>query len=102
MKKHERYEQEMDAMIRQEKEARPDPWLPGRVMARLSKPESASVGWFPVILKPALAVTSLLLVMWLGIQAGSSWAPEQSAAGVVLENDYHAEHFSFYTQSENE
>lgn len=102
MKKHERYEQVMNEMIRQEKEISPDPWLHSRVMARLSKPESVPAGWLPVILKPALAAASLLLVLWLGIQTGSSWKQEQGSAAVVLENDYHAEHFSFYTQAENE
>lgn len=102
MKKHEHFEQQLDDMIRQEKGISPDPWLHSRVMAAIEKRKEQRPGYIISVLRPALVFASMLLAVWMGVQAGSSWHTEKSAAAVVLENDHDAEHFAFYTQSENE
>lgn len=91
----------LKSFIEQEKAVEPNPFLATRVMAAIESNRNEVNSWYQPVLKPVLAIASLVLVIWMGIWAGSSWVsnPEK---GARLENDSQTENLFYYTQPETE
>lgn len=89
------------SFIQQEKETVPNPFLATRVMAAIEARKRKPLFWSRFVFKPALAMASLVMVIWLGILAGSSWVTG-TREGAVLKNDFHTENLGFYSQLDKE
>lgn len=71
-------------------------------MAAIAKQPDKKAGLLPMFLKPALALASLTIVVWLGIMAGSAYSSVSTEQATVLTNDAATENFAFYLQTEKE
>lgn len=89
------------SFIDTEKEKRPNPFLHTRVMEAIKADQQPQRSWYQPVMKPLLALSSLALVIWLGIVAGSTWSAAAEGE-VYLENDSRTENLSLYVQAENE
>lgn len=89
------------SFIESEKAMTPNPFLATRVMAAISaRKDTQRVGYRPV-LSPVLAIASLVLVIWVGVEVGGSWvSPSRDAYPLV--NDTQTENLSYYQQPETE
>lgn len=102
MKKQPNIPEALRSFIDREKATEPNPFLTTRVMAAIeSRKESMVTNWFKPMWKPFLAMASLVLVIWAGVEAGSSWVSNPDDR-VNLVNDSQMENLSFYTQTETE
>lgn len=91
----------LQSFIQKEKATAPNPFLATRVMATIETQKMKPVFWGRLVLKPALAMASLLMVIWLGILAGSSWTTN-THEGPMLENDFYTENLAYYSQLDKE
>jgi len=102
MKKETEIENRIDQLIREERNTELNPYLSTRVMAAIAKQQDRKAGLLPMLLKPVLALASLVVVVWLGIMAGSAYTSVSTEQATILTNDAAAENFAFYLQTEKE
>ncbi|MBI3139031.1 MAG: hypothetical protein HYZ15_10630 [Sphingobacteriales bacterium] len=101
MEKQKNWKALIDQLVKEERETAFNPYLSTRIMAAITEKETGKAVYLPTVPKLGLALLSLLVVVGMGVGAGSLYhAPADP--GVVLVNDHNAEHFGFYTQPEEE
>lgn len=94
-------EKRIDQLIREERDTAMNPYLSTRVMAAIAKQQDKKAGPYSLVLKPVMAIASLVFVVVLGVIAGSAYSTS-SDTNAVLRNDAQSEHFAFYMQTEKE
>lgn len=95
-------ENRINQLVHDERTTAMNPFLSTRVMAAIAKQQDRKAGQHSLILKPVLAIASLVLVIVMGVIAGSAYSKRSDEAEAVLRNDAQAEHFAFYLQTEKE
>lgn len=95
-------ENRINQLIQEERTTAMNPYLSTRVMAAIEKQQDRKAGQHSLILKPVLAIASLVLVVVMGVMAGSAYPTRSDDGEAVLRNDAQAEHFAFYLQTEKE
>jgi Na+/proline symporter len=95
-------ENRINQLIQEERTIAMNPYLSTRVMAAIEKQQDRKAGQHSLILKPVLAIASLVLVVAMGVMAGSAYPTRSDDGEAVLRNDAQAEHFAFYLQTEKE
>lgn len=102
MKKETDIENRIDELIREERETAMNPYLSTRVMATIAAQQEQKARPVFQVLKPVLALASLVFVVWLGITAGNGYSSGNTEEAFVLSNDAASEQFAFYLQTEKE
>lgn len=95
-------ENRINQLIQEERTIAMNPYLSTRVMAAIEKQQDRKAGQHSLILKPVLAIASLVLVVVMGVMAGSAYPTRSDDGEAVLRNDAQAEHFAFYLQTDKE
>lgn len=95
-------ENRINQLVHDERSTAMNPYFSTRVMAAIAKQQDRKASKYSLILKGVLAFASLVLVVVMGVMAGSAYSTRSDETEVVLRNDAQAEHFAFYLQTDNE
>lgn len=102
MKQEKDIQQLLENFIGEERNIEPNPFLPIRVMAAITKIRMRKEKRILPEWKTVVIGAGLVAAIFTGVTVGSLYQSGNEKPGVVLMNDNNMEHFGFYEQMVNE